>query len=49
MVETLIATAKARLDMAVWRAAGMPPPAKTYRAGSPISTCACWRPSSGSF
>ncbi|AEH88159.1 hypothetical protein [Mesorhizobium opportunistum] len=32
MVETLIATAKARLDMAIWRAAGMPPPGKTYRA-----------------
>jgi hypothetical protein len=45
----LIATAKARLDMAVWRAAGMAPPAKTYRAASPISTCACWRPSSGSL
>ncbi|ESY72325.1 hypothetical protein X740_33290 [Mesorhizobium sp. LNHC221B00] len=32
MVETLIATAKARLDMVIWRAAGMPPPARTYRA-----------------
>lgn len=32
MVETVLTTAKARLDMAVWRAAGMPPPAKTYRA-----------------
>lgn len=32
MVETLIATAKARLDAAIWRAAGLPPPGKTYRA-----------------
>lgn len=32
MVETMIATAKARLDMVIWRAAGLPPPGKTYRA-----------------
>ncbi|WP_217577358.1 hypothetical protein [Mesorhizobium sp. GbtcB19] len=32
MVETVIATAKARLDAAIWRAAGLPPPGKTYRA-----------------
>lgn len=31
MVQTLIATAKARLDSAIWRAAGLPPPGKTYR------------------
>ena len=32
LVATLIATAKARLDAAIWRAAGMPPPGKSYRA-----------------
>ncbi|TIN41359.1 MAG: hypothetical protein E5Y10_22720 [Mesorhizobium sp.] len=32
MVETMISTAKARLDMVIWRAAGLPPPGKTYRA-----------------
>lgn len=31
VVRTLIATAKARLDAAIWRAAGLPPPGKTYR------------------
>ncbi|RWN11787.1 hypothetical protein [Mesorhizobium sp.] len=32
VVRTLIATAKARLDSAIWRAAGLPPPGKNYRA-----------------
>ncbi|TGQ69547.1 hypothetical protein EN829_014875 [Mesorhizobium sp. M00.F.Ca.ET.186.01.1.1] len=32
MIKTLLATAKGRLDIAIWRAAGMPPPGKTYRA-----------------
>jgi hypothetical protein len=32
MVETIISSARSRLDMAIWRAAGMAPPAKTYRA-----------------
>ncbi|RWQ35494.1 MAG: hypothetical protein EOS20_18470 [Mesorhizobium sp.] len=32
MVETVLATAKAKLDMVIWRAAGLPPPGKTYRA-----------------
>lgn len=29
----LISTAKARLDTAIWRAAGLPPPGRTYRDG----------------
>lgn len=32
IVRTLIATAKSRLDAVIWRAAGMLPPGKTYRA-----------------
>lgn len=32
VVRTLIATAKARLDSAIWRAAGLPPPGKIHRA-----------------
>lgn len=31
VVRSLIATAKARLDEVIWRAAGMPPPGRTYR------------------
>jgi hypothetical protein len=31
VARTLIATAKARLDAVIWRAAGMPPPGKTHR------------------
>lgn len=31
LVPVLIATAKERLDRAIWKAAGLPPPARTYR------------------